>query len=187
MSTDDITIHVTPNLNPATGKQRYTLDVEEPIGGDKPDLIAAIVRILQTSRFESHHALIEQIENKTVANRLITTIHLNPSAAKLVIEQIPENTEDRVNDEEGYEQVPAQVLIGVLTSALGPTVGGGHKIIFHGEITAVDETSRCPDCDGEIDDEGDTLEEPSCPMDGMGWTHSSDCGTCGAVYCDSSC
>ena len=52
--------------------------------------------------------------------------------------------------------------------------------------TALDaaEPGICSECDGRIDEEGDTLEESNCPMES--W-HDGDCRTCGNVYCDRSC
>ena len=43
-------------------------------------------------------------------------------------------------------------------------------------------SDTCPDCDGPVDEDGDTLSEADC-----GWPHPTDCETCGAVYCDWSC
>lgn len=54
------------------------------------------------------------------------------------------------------------------------------------QIIHPDDELECPDCDGEVDENGDTLQsDAGCVM--PGWIHESDCQTCGAVYCDSSC
>lgn len=53
-------------------------------------------------------------------------------------------------------------------------------------MTATNER-ECPECDGPIDSDDDTLVINNCSMAGMGWKHPSDCDTCGAVRCDQSC
>lgn len=41
----------------------------------------------------------------------------------------------------------------------------------------------CDECDEPVDSEGYTLSSDDC----NDWRHPSDCATCGASYCDSSC
>lgn len=60
---------------------------------------------------------------------------------------------------------------------------------FHADVSdKLAESATCPECDQDVDSEGETLqEEAGCPMAGMGWTHPGDCSTCGFIDCDRSC